>query len=228
MLLAASGCIQYTSLNEAIHYRAVLERKHEVVFGGRYTVQPPDMIKVAVPGQDPQTVRIQPDGYASISGAGTLYLAGLTPEEAEKVISDALVGLRAPSATVSVVGFNSRRVYVFGEVGSSGAMAFQGNFSVVDALSMAGGVARTASPANARLIRYTDEGPQVFRIDFKAIARQGDDASNLLMRDGDILYVPPTVMVKAGYAIENFMFPVRSVMNSLFSFLNFAGGNTGL
>jgi len=222
LVLLASGC-GWTPLKEGVRASAQIERKQELV-AGRYTLEPPDVIEISVVGEKDLTVQstIQPDGYASVPFGGQLYLAGLTVEEAQQLIGEKLSAvMRKPEVVVQIAQFNSHRVFLVGELTAPGAVPYYGNLSVVQAVSTAGGVTTRAAKNRARLVRYSADEKQLFKIKYKNIVRGKSDRSNLLMRDGDILYVPPTRMVAAGYAIENFLYPVRSVMNTLFSGFNF-------
>jgi ribosomal protein L16 Arg81 hydroxylase len=60
----------------------------------------------------------------------------------------------------------------------------------------------------------------VHRVDLKAI-RKGDLGTNLLLEPGDIVYVPPTVLARIGYAMQQLLFPFQPVMG----LARVAGGN---
>lgn len=220
--VAVCGCA-YTPLSEGIRASQVVENRHELV-SGRYTLEPPDVIRVVIRGEPDLTTEtpIQPDGYATVPMGGQLYLAGLTVEEAAEKIAEHLSGaLVRPQVSVQVLQFNSRRVYVVGEVNAAAVVPYYGNLPVLQALTTAGGPSPRAAPNRTRLVRPMPDGVQRFKIHYGRIVKGKSDESNLLMRQGDILYVPPNRMVAAGYAIENFMFPIRSFFSAIFSGLNF-------
>jgi len=189
---------------------------------GRYTLNPPDVISISVQGiESPLTSIVQPDGYVLAPKGKEVYVAGLTIAEASEAIKGSLedVYARPPETTVTVLSFESNRVYVFGEV--NGVIPYRGNLSVVDTVIQAGGLTIRSAPNRTLLIRYTDGDPKVFDINLNDIIRKGNDETNLMVRGGDILYVPPTRMVKLGYHIENLLFPIHSIFGGIRQALSF-------
>jgi polysaccharide export outer membrane protein len=93
-----------------------------------------------------------------------------------------------PGDTVSVS--RSGVIYVVGDVGRPGGFLVEHNdrVSVLQALSLAQGANQTASLGKSELIRKTDSGRLLYKLDLKKILT--GSASDLLLADGDILYVP--------------------------------------
>jgi polysaccharide export outer membrane protein len=93
-----------------------------------------------------------------------------------------------PGDTISVS--RSGVIYVVGDVGRPGGFLVEHNdrLSVLQALSLAQGANQTASLGKSELIRKTDSGRLLYMLDLKKILT--GSASDLLLADGDILYVP--------------------------------------
>jgi polysaccharide export outer membrane protein len=93
-----------------------------------------------------------------------------------------------PGDTISVS--RSGVIYVVGDVGRPGGFLVEHNdrLSVLQALSLAQGANQTASLGKSELIRKTDSGRLLYKLDLKKIL--AGSASDLLLADGDILYVP--------------------------------------
>jgi polysaccharide export outer membrane protein len=93
-----------------------------------------------------------------------------------------------PGDTVSVS--RSGVIYVVGDVGRPGGFLVEHNdrLSVLQALSLAQGANQTASLGKSELIRKADSGRMMYKLDLKKILT--GSASDLLLADGDILYVP--------------------------------------
>jgi len=93
-----------------------------------------------------------------------------------------------PGDTISVS--RSGVVYILGDVGRPGGFLVEHNdrLSVLEALALAQGTNQTASLGSTRLMRKTDEGRLEIDLDLKKILK--GEGSDLLMADGDILYVP--------------------------------------
>jgi polysaccharide export outer membrane protein len=90
-------------------------------------------------------------------------------------------------------------VYVIGQVQKSGGFVLNDGekVSALRALSMAGGLDRTARPQNARILRSLSGSPSrtEIRVDLKSIL--DGKASDVAMQPEDILFVPSNVPQKA-------------------------------
>ena len=53
-----------------------------------------------------------------------------------------------------------------------------------------------------------DEVPRIFEADFKKMTQRGDTSKDVLLQEGDIVYVPPTVLAAIGMVLEEFITPV--------------------
>lgn len=93
-----------------------------------------------------------------------------------------------PGDTISVS--RSGVIYVLGDVGRPGGFLVEHNdrLSVLQALALAQGANQTASLSSTRLVRKTESGRIEIDLDLKKIL--SGNGSDLLMADGDILYVP--------------------------------------
>jgi len=94
-----------------------------------------------------------------------------------------------PGDTISVS--RSGVVYVIGDVGRPGGFLVEHNdrLSVLQALALAQGANQTAALSNARLMRKDHEGQHVM-IEFSLKNVLNGKASDPLLSDGDVLYVP--------------------------------------
>jgi polysaccharide export outer membrane protein len=90
-------------------------------------------------------------------------------------------------------------IYVLGEVGRPGGFVMEndGNISVLQAVSMAGGINRTASMNRSRLIRKSPNGYTETSIPLQKLL-QGDGGDMQLQAE-DILYVPTNALKSAVY-----------------------------
>jgi polysaccharide export outer membrane protein len=93
-----------------------------------------------------------------------------------------------PGDTISVS--RSGIVYIVGDVGKAGGYLIEGNqrLTVLQALALAQGANRTASPNKTRLIRKTETGREEFMVPLRRIVY--GRAVDPVLQDGDILYVP--------------------------------------
>ena len=81
-------------------------------------------------------------------------------------------------------------VYVMGDVSKPGGFLIENNdrLTVMQAIALAQGTNKTASLNHAKLIRKADTGRQELPVPLKKIL--ADKAPDLLLADGDILFVP--------------------------------------
>lgn len=97
-----------------------------------------------------------------------------------------------PNDTISVSEANSKMVYVVGDVGHGGAFSLGGRekLSVLRALSLAGGLGRTARPDKARIIRGSPGGakPEEIAVNIRRIFN--GKAEDIALLPQDVLVVP--------------------------------------
>jgi len=135
----AGGCT-----SEAERLQAFLQERRTPVSGVPYRVLPPDVILVRstyVPEIDGISQQIRPDGKINLPLVGELDVVGknetgLTPTEIEDQITQASKDYyERVDATVQVVGFNSQKVYVFGQVAGPGPQQWTGTNTLLDVLA---------------------------------------------------------------------------------------------
>ena len=96
-----------------------------------------------------------------------------------------------PHDVISVSQGNGRMVYVVGDVQRSGAFNLGGQrtISVLSALSLAGGLGRTAKPEQAKIFRPVDgRNHQEIAVNIKQIL--AGKSEDIALRPDDVLVVP--------------------------------------
>jgi polysaccharide export outer membrane protein len=96
--------------------------------------------------------------------------------------------LRQPQVAVRIIDRQNREVSVLGQVGEPGSYEFKERLTLVQAISLAGGMNPLAQPRKVKLIRETAAGRQTFEIDVTAIIERG--SPDLPLEPGDIVFVP--------------------------------------
>lgn len=180
-----------------------------------YTVGAPDQLTITVFPQVElnQEVRVRPDGRITMSLIGDVLVEGKTPEEIDTILTRRLEEyLKGAEVTVTVTDFQSKQFYVIGEVAGPGRFPYTGRTSVVDAVLLAGSYSQRADAGRFILIRPSETDPKVLDVDFDEFLRTGDAGLNLYLQPNDILYVPPTGLAKAGYALDNLLFPFQPLI----------------
>lgn len=86
------------------------------------------------------TYRIDSDGSIAMPLAGRVDVAGLTPNAISVALESLLASyLKSPQVSVFVTEFNSKKIYVLGEVKSPGTFVYETGMTVVQAITLAGG-----------------------------------------------------------------------------------------
>jgi polysaccharide export outer membrane protein len=107
---------------------------------------PQDLIDLEVfntPELSAKSLRVSQDGYIDLPVAGKLFVAGLTPIEADAAVAKLLKSAEImldPRVTILVTEYPTEGVSVLGEVNKPGTYLLLGKHSLYDALSQAGGI----------------------------------------------------------------------------------------
>ncbi len=164
-----------------------------------YTIGPRDILMISVWGQTDlsRDYAVEPDGYVPFPLVGRVKAAGLTPKEFAAQLKETLEKdyLVNPQVIVSVKEYLSRRVTVIGEAERPGAYFLSGPTTVLDIISKAGGLAKTAG-SQVVLVRKPRPGVQggaggnvTMQLSFERM-KAGDPAANVAVEDDDTIFVP--------------------------------------
>ncbi len=179
-----------------------------------YLVRPPDQLTITVLPEPviERTVTVRPDGRISVDLLGDVPVAGRTTEDIAKDIQQRISRYkRDASVTVALAVSRSTEITILGEVFNPTVFPLERETRVIEALGIVGGVTRFAAADEVRVIRSGDGTSNVYEIDVTAI-RQGDLRTNMFVEGGDIIYVPPHGMAKAGYRIGSVLFPFHQLL----------------
>jgi polysaccharide export outer membrane protein len=181
-----------------------------------YIVGPPDQLFITIL-PDPVIERsavVRPDGKISIDLIGDVQASGRTVEQIAREIEDRVGRFKRDArATVSVSSSESKAVTVFGEVRDPATFPLTSETRVAEAIGLRGGTTIFASKRKIRLIRTNGETTRVFVIDLNSI-QDGDLSSNMMMRGGDMVVVPPNALAKVGYGLQVLLFPFQQILSA--------------
>lgn len=140
-------------------------------------------------------VVVRPDGTITLPLIGDLHADGLTPTQLRNEVSKELVKfVRGESqvVTIAVTAVNSYNFTVSGNVERPGVFSSQRYVTVVEAIQLAGGPNRFASPREVKLVRRNrrDGKERSIPINYPAIIDGTMPAANLALMAGDQLHVP--------------------------------------
>jgi polysaccharide export outer membrane protein len=189
-----------------------------------YILQPPDEIEIhcsKVPEIDQQKQRIRPDGKVSFENLGEIAAAGKTTKQLADALKEKVSTLYTLAGDepidVRIVVFQSKMYYVLGEVQFPGRKIYTGRDTALSALAEAGPTV-LAWKDRIQIIRPSrDENakPKIFELNFDRMSAHGDMSKNVLLQEGDIIYVPPTVLAAIGQKIEEFVRPIGSAFSTI-------------
>ncbi len=137
------------------------------------------------------SVFVRPDGMISLPLLNEVQAAGLTPEQLRATIAER-AGKFVEDSTVTIVvkEINSRRVYITGQVAKPGAYTLLDKTTVLQLISMAGGVAEYADDENIRIVR-TEKGRTVaHRFNYDDVKEGKSLTQNIVLEPGDTVIVP--------------------------------------
>ncbi len=164
--------------------------------GSEYVIGVSDDLQISVwKNRDLDTkIAVRPDGNITMPLIGDVRAAGLTPNQLRGTIATRLSDyIREEDAivTVSVTGVNSYYVTVAGSVGAPGRIASKSYLTVADAIALAGGPSRFASPGDTVLLRHGADGNvKRIPIDYAALLEGKRLEQNIVLLRGDRIYVP--------------------------------------
>lgn len=166
-----------------------------------YRVNPGDELQISVWREDQlqRTVMVLPDGSLSFPLVGRIAGAGRTTREIEQSISEGLaskyVDGNVPDITVAVTKTSGLQFSVIGKVRSPGTFTPGRYLTLLEALSLAGGVDEFASLDNVVVVRKSGEGLVVIPVKLSDILRSRSVSTAAvnalpLIRSGDTVIVP--------------------------------------
>jgi polysaccharide export outer membrane protein len=157
-----------------------------------YVIGPEDGLQVTV-WKDPTlsgSFPVRPDGMISLTLLGDVQAAGLTPMQLTASLTDKLKKyIQDPIVSVVVVGVNSKRVFVVGEVGHVGPIAMSPGMTPLQALATAGGLTPFAHGGKIYILRGEPGKQKQIPFDYKK-ALKGDAKQQISLQPGDTIVVP--------------------------------------
>jgi polysaccharide export outer membrane protein len=157
----------------------------------RYTIGPEDSLQVTV-WKEPTlsgTFPVRPDGMISLVLVGDLPAAGLTPMALSNDISQRLKKyIQDPVVTVVVLGVNSQRIFMVGEVGHVGPVMLTPGMTPLQAIVTAGGLSQFANSKKIYILRTVNGKQEKMPFNYKQ-ALKGENPGVTLL-PGDTIVVP--------------------------------------
>jgi len=220
-MLSLTGC--FSSRPKDIE--AFLRPRDVNVTAESYVLQPPDGIDIHcsnVPEIHLQRQRIRPDGKVSFEALGEIEVAGKTLQEVADVLEQKVAELYTlpgdSPIDVRVFAYLSKVYYVLGQVARPGVKDYTGRDTVLSALAEAQPNI-LAWEQRVQVIRPSGDKsvkPKIFEVNFDRMIAHGDTSKDVLLQEGDIIYVPPTVFAAIAMQIEEVIRPIARAFSGAY------------
>ena len=142
-------------------------------------------------------VTVGPDGMISLQLIDEVKADGLTPEQLKRLLTERLKAFIVnPDVNVQLLRGNSRKFIIQGEVNRPGSFPLTGPTTILEALVYASGFKEFANPKKIYLLRTeidpTTKKPSVkrFNFNYKDVSHGKNMEQNILVLNGDQIYVP--------------------------------------
>ncbi len=177
-----------------------------------YVLGPDDQIAIWALGAEEisqKPVRIDPSGYIDLPMLGRIRASGFTAEQFKgELVSRLRSYVKEPQVSVSIAEFRSQPVSVIGAVKNPGVHQLQGRKTLVEILSLAGGLAPDAG-YSVKITRRLEWGPiplptatrdatgsfSVADVGLKPLMEAKNPECNIIIKPHDVISVPRAEMV---------------------------------
>ncbi|MCB9554687.1 MAG: polysaccharide biosynthesis/export family protein [Deltaproteobacteria bacterium] len=159
----------------------------------RVAVESGDVLTIEVFGEKNLSGKFQVSSEGTIDYplVGRIHVAGKAPEAVSSLLKTKLAAgyLKAPHVAVFAEGYaKKRKVFVWGQVRKSGTFDYTSNMTVIEALTLAGGVTPLADKNGISIMRI--ENGQRKRY---SLPMGSGQSSSYPLRPGDVVFVPERV-----------------------------------
>ena len=160
------------------------------------TIGAGDVFLLTIVGEDklPKEFRVAPDGTVDLPYIHNVQVAGLEPQEIAALVRKKLIEsdvLRDPSVAIDIKEYNSKRVVVLGQVQKPGSFPLTPGFTLIQAISLAGGFNAIANRDRVNLTRKTGQQSRTIILSVDAIT--DGSLPDIPLQSGDTIFVTERV-----------------------------------
>jgi polysaccharide export outer membrane protein len=136
-------------------------------------------------------VAVRPDGRITLPLIGDIAAAGVTPAALREQIQTAAAKyLTDPNVTVVVRQINSRKVFITGQIAQPGSYPLTGPRTVMQLISLAGGVTQYAKTEEISILRQEQGRTRALTFNYKDVSLGKNVQQNVQLQPGDTIVVP--------------------------------------
>jgi len=167
-----------------------------------YRLGPDDVVQISVwDNKDlDQVVFVRPDGKISLPLLGEVQAAGRSVAELSGALSETYSKtVKGAQVTVTLREVRSRPAFFVGGVGKPGPLQLTQELTLLQALSIVGGLVPAADMESAYVLR----GDKQIPVDFVRLIQKGDIRQNIKIQPGDTIVVPIADVVYVQGEVKN-------------------------
>jgi polysaccharide biosynthesis/export protein len=155
-------------------------------------------LDVALAPEFNQTLVVQPDGFVTLKGAGSVHVEGQTVPELTESMKSAYAGiLHEPVISISLKDFDKPYFIATGEVGHPGKYDLRSDLTVTEAVAIAGGFSEKAKHSQVVLFRPLPTGGYEAKLlNAKKLLSSHNLSEDIQLKPGDFVYVPQNALSK--------------------------------
>jgi polysaccharide export outer membrane protein len=159
-----------------------------------YAIGPGDLLAISV-FEVPElniTVRVSEDGTITLPLLGKIEVEGLTRFDLERKLAGLLEKnyLKNAQVTIFIKEYQSKKVSIIGAVKNPGNYELIGKQTLLQVLSLAGGLTEEASDRIIVIRQYPEATSKSLTIDLEELMLKGNPKLNIPINSGDIINVP--------------------------------------
>jgi len=179
--------------------------------GQEYSIGEGDLLRITVYDNPDLTteVRVSGDGKITFPLIGDILVSGLTIAGAQERIAALLREgfIKKPQISVFIKEYKSKKVTALGEFIKPGLIELRGNATLMEVISDAGGV--TTNAGDLLVIKRkvgatgsTQQEDLTIGVDLNTFLEGRDTGENIMVIDGDSIYVPRAAFVYVSGAVK--------------------------
>lgn len=160
-----------------------------------YRIGPEDLIEISVfnvPELN-KTLRVGQDGFIRLALVGKIQVSGMTRFDLEEKLAQLLEKkyLKNPQVTVFIKEYKSQSISIIGAVSDPGIYKLFGAKTLLNALTMAGGLTQEEDGRAIVIRQYRDNRTGSLKIDLDALMLGENPDLNIPLQAGDVINIPP-------------------------------------
>jgi polysaccharide export outer membrane protein len=207
-------------------------RAHEANLRQEYRIGPGDLVRIDVWNRERLSGEhvVGPFGKVTLPMVGVFEIGGLNRQDAAARIADMYSQYYDdPLVTVKILKFLNNKVYVLGRVSNPGVIHFNGDGTLLEALSLAGGLPtrdKTIFLSKCYIVRGKE---QIIWIDLLQLLQKANIKLNVRLANNDIIYIPESMdaaVFLMGELKNPGAYQIQSAGLTLLDAINQAGGAT--